>query len=188
MDKKDIYEHLAKIYLDASSKRKKKSKFHFPLLKNIFFAGGVLVFGLGIFLFSVRMHRDNPSGTEIALVLNHDTVKINFNFDPAKKEVYSLNLNKLNMSAYKSLGFSVKNAHPKETISLRVEFTNAYRERSEIYFRNIPYKWQDFRVSLSDFKGINDWSEMSGVSFSVEEWNAKEKRGVVYIDNVRLLR
>jgi hypothetical protein len=29
---------------------------------------------------------------------------------------------------------------------------------------------------------------MSNLTFAIEEWNVKEKRGVVYIDNVRLLR
>ena len=46
-------------------------------------------------------------------------------------------------------------------ISLRVEFTNAFRERSEVYLRNIPHKWQTYKINLTDFKEIMDWSGMS---------------------------
>ena len=187
MDKKDIYEHLAKIYLDASSKKKKKSKAQQQFFRKPFFIIGVSVFVFGIFL-SFLFNRNKPLKSEIALLLASDAVKINFHFDPAKKETYSLNLNKLDLSRFKDLGFSVKKVNSNGMISLRVEFTNDFNEKSEVYFRDIPLKWQDYKIDLSKFKNIGDWSSMTQLSFIVEEWNVKEKKGIVYIDNVRLLR
>lgn len=187
MDKKDIYEHLAKIYLDASSKKKKRNKAYPKLFKNLFIVSIFLMIGLTTTLFSSALKKQNMN-SETSLVLQNDSAKINFNFDPAKKEIYSLNLNRLNLSRFKTLAFSVRNLASKEKITLRVEFANAFKEKSEIYLRNIPSSWKDFKINLTEFKNINDWSEITSLSFGVEEWNVSEKKGVVFIDNVRLLK
>ena len=156
------------------------------LFNNLFIVGIFIVIGLATTLFSSASKKNLNS--ETALILQNDPAKINFNFDPAKKEIYSLNLNRLNLSHSKALAFSVRNISPKDKIALRVEFTNAFKEKSEVYVRNIPSKWQDLKINLAEFKKINDWSEVISLAFSVEEWNASQKKGVVYIDNVRLLK
>jgi hypothetical protein len=187
MDKKDIYEHLAKIYLDASSRKKKKTRGYPKVFKNPFFISLVFVSAFAFILFS-NFQKKKALNCELALVLLADTAKINFHFDPARKETYTIHLNKLNLMRFRALAFSVKKANYENIISLRVEFTTPFRERSEIYFKDVPHKWQDYKINLYEFKGISDWSEMSNLTFAIEEWNVKEKRGVVYIDNVRLLR
>lgn len=190
MDKKDIYEHLAKIYLDASSKtskKKKKSKAYPNLFRNLFISTSTVVLVLVISLvFSFSKHRG--FGSETALVLLPDAAKINFNFDPAKKEIFSMDLKNLNLGMYKALAFAIKNVNPNNKISLRVEFTNTFKERSEVYVRDIPGKWHDYKINLWEFKNIRDWSEMTKLFFAVEEWNTKENSGVLYLDNVRVLK
>jgi len=185
MDKKDIYEHLAKIYLDASST--KKNKFYSKIFKNLFLISLACVFGLSAALLA-NSGKHKVNNSEVALILASDPLKINFNFDPAKKEILTLNLKRLNLNNYKKVAFSLKKMSISDTISLRVEFTSAYKERSEVYVKNIPYRWQDFTFNLSDFKNITDWSEIKELSFTVEEWNAKQNKGIVYIDNVRVLK
>jgi len=189
MDKKDIYEHLAKIYLDVSSEKKKKSKAHRRtfVFRRVFLIGIIFIFGLSAFLIA-NFSRSRPFHSEISLVLVPDPVKINFNFNPAKKEIFSLNLNHLDITKFKALGFSVKKINYADSISLRVEFNSAFKEKSETYFKNISHHWHDYKINLSDFKGISDWSDMSSLAMVVEEWNTKEKKGVVYIDNIRLLK
>jgi hypothetical protein len=186
MDKKDIYEHLAKIYLDASLKRKKIGKEH-PIFKNLFFISITVIVGLTVLLLATRI-RNKLLNSELALALQPDVVKINFSFDHAKKELYTINLNGLNLSKYKVLGFAVKRADYKDSISLRVEFNSLFKEKSEMYFVDIPHKWREYRVKLSEFKNIKDWSEMAGLSFIIEAWNVREKKGVVYLDNVTLFK
>ena len=188
MDKKDIYEHLAKIYLDSSATKKKRLKSSHRVRKLLIISVSlVAAVGLIPVLRGYFSHPKNAE-SEIALFLLSDATKINFNFDPAKKETYSINLNKLDLTKFKALSFCLKKTDYTDTISVRVEFTNAFRERSEIYVKDIPLRWQDNKILLADFKGITDWTEMSGLSFIVEEWNAKAKHGVVYIDNIKLLR
>ncbi|MDD5513565.1 MAG: hypothetical protein PHD09_07335 [Candidatus Omnitrophica bacterium] len=187
MDKKDIYEHLAKIYLDASQKRKKKNKKH-PEIRNIILIFLSFLLGFGLFFFTIAPKKKPAYNSSFVLLLQPDIAKINFNFDPARKEVYSIRLNNLNLNKYDSLTFSVKKTNFRDTINLRVEFTNAFKEKSEIYIRDIPHKWEDFRIPFSDFKNINDWSDMYDLSFIVEEWNTKEDNGVVYVSSVGVAR
>lgn len=187
MDKKDIYEHLAKIYLDASSNKVKKAKTFPPIFKKIILVIIFFVFGLSVAIL-LKFQKSKPFSSETSLVLLHDTARINFHFDPARKEIYSLGLNKLNLSGFRSLEFSVKKVNYYDRISLRVEFTNAFKEKSEAYFKDIPHKWKDYRINLSEFKNISDWTEMSNLTFAIEEWNAREKKGIVYLDNVRLVK
>lgn len=188
MEKKDIYEHLAKIYLDASSKKKKENKANIKVLKHpVFVSFSLIILVTGTFL-SFNLLKSKPGYSEVALFLSNDALKINFNFDPAKKEILSLNLNKLDLSKYKTLGFSIKKDNFKDNIALRVEFTNSFNEKSEIYLKDIPHKWSDYKINFSDFKNISNWREMVTLAFAVEEWNAKNDKDVVYIDNVRLIK
>jgi hypothetical protein len=190
MDKKDIYEHLARIYLDASKSSKNKRKKKKPdshLFKNLFFISTLFIVTLSTGLF-LSFKRHNLFSSSVTLTLLSDAIKINFHFDPAKKETYTLCLNKLDLTRFKELAFSAKKTDYKNKITLRVEFFNSFKEKSEIYFRDIPPKWQDYRVQLSGFRRISDWSQMSFLTFTVEEWNVQDKKGIVYIDNVILIR
>ena len=187
MDKKDIYEHLAKIYLDASLKKQQKSKKYPNLVKHIVFVSSVFVVALSASI-TFAFLKTRPFGHEVSLVLVSDAVKINFHFDPARAEIFSLDLKKLDLSQYRALEFLVKKANYNNVIALKVEFINNFKEKSEVYFRDLPTRWQDYKIQLSDFKGISDWSEMSNLLFTIEEWNVQGKKGVVYIDNVRLIK
>jgi len=190
MNKKEIYEHLANIYLDASSKSsKKKSKLRSnpKVIQGVIVIGLITALGLGSAITYFRINKGNPKG-QIALFLYQDTAKINFNFDPAKKETFSLNLKQSNLSKYKTLGFTVRKTNSKDIISLRVEFINRFNEKSEVYLKDISSKWTEQRLDFSRFVKINDWSQMKMLVFSVEEWNTREKSGVVYLDDIRVLK
>ena len=187
MEKKDIYEHLAKIYLDASLKRKTKTKERTKLFRNLFVTSVVFIFVLGVSLGLILFQRRGLV-SQTALVLQPDAVKLNFHFDPAKKEQYSISLNNLNLKTYKTLAFSAKKINYKENIPLRIEFSNTFKEKSEFYLKNIPLKWEEFKIDLAKFKTLSSWSEMLKLDFVVEEWNVKEKKGVVYLDNIRFLK
>lgn len=186
MDKKDIYEHLAKIYLDASLNKPKKKK-EYPQSKLIFFFAMAVILSSSLFILPRLARKDNPN-VEVALILHPDIAKINFNFDPARKEIFSVNLNRLNLAKYKTVAFAAKNINYSNPTSLKVEFSNIFKEKSEVYIRDIPRNWHDYKVDFADFRNITDWSEMENISFIIEQWNAKEKHGVVLVENIRFLK
>jgi len=189
MDKKDIYEHLAKIYLDASSKKKKKTKYSLkPTQLLVVFLFSVAILSLGLYNFRQSHKEKDAQSCDTSLFITLDAAKINFNFDPAKKETYSVNLNKLNLAGFKSVQFSARKKDNAGKIALRIDMINSFREKSEIYVPDIKHKWQDYKINLSDFKHINDFSEMNNITFSVEAWNTKNDKGIVYIDDVRFVR
>jgi len=188
MDKKDIYEHLAKIYLDASSKGKKSGSKHNPALKKTLIGAALLVATAIIFLLAPA-HKQALKGAQIvALVLQPETIKLNFHFDPAKKEIYTLNLNKIDLSRFQTLSFSVRKENIKDKINLRVELATKFKEKASCYIRDIPHRWQNYQLKFLEFKGIGYLGSVSSISFIVEEWNTREKNGVVYIDDITLLK
>jgi len=118
MDKKEVYEHLAKIYLDASSKsskKKPKTKIHYPAAKNLFIGGLISIFVLSSGLF-YNFKINEIKDSQLALFLIQDAAKINFNFDPAKKEAFSVALKNLNLEKYNALGFAVRKTNSKDII------------------------------------------------------------------------
>jgi hypothetical protein len=187
MDKKDIYEHLAKIYLDTPAVKKKKSKTQAKDHKNFIIIAVALVLGLSFLIYG-RLYLHGVLKQSMSLVLSTEPIKINYEFDPAKKQVFSFNLNKVNLSKFNTLGFSVKKSNFADSISLRVEFTNSLKEKSEIYLKDIPNQWKYYELKFSEFAAITDWSQMSDISFIVEQWNAKDNQGLIYLDNVRMFK
>jgi hypothetical protein len=187
MDKKDIYEHLAKIYLDTPAVKKKKTKTQAKDHKNFIIIAVAIALGLVLAVYT-RLYLHGALKQGFAYVLSTEPVKINFDFDPAKKEIFSFNLNGANLARFNTIGFSLKKSNFSDSISLRVEFTNALKERSEIYIKDIPNKWKFYELKFSDFKSITDWSKMNDVSFIVEQWNAKDNQGLIYLDSVRMFK
>lgn len=187
MDKTDIYEHLANIYLDSSKKRKTKSQ-ESHRFRNLFI---VSIFVIAILTFSIITSNKPPKqslNNEIAFIVQPNAVKINYNFNSIKKEIYSVELGNLNLVRFKALGFSVRKTDPNDVVYLRVELSNAFRETSEVYIKDIRYHWKNFQIALPDFKQVSEWSNMAKLSFVVEEWNTKNKHGVIYIDDVKFIR
>lgn len=186
MEKKEIYEHLARIYLDASLKYKKKKKFS-PFL--FFSLTGIAVIFLSIFIvFKFLPLKLNPSDYQVALTLTYEPIKVNFNFNPVKKEIFTLPLNNMNLENFKILSFRIRKSDFYDNIHLRIEFVNSFNEKGVVYIDNILNKWKEFNISLKDFKGITYWSEMQELMFIVEEWNSIQKSGRIYLDDIKLLK
>lgn len=191
MDKKEIYEHLAKIYLDASSKsskKKRRNRARYWILNNLPVIGLIFTFTCASAFLVYNLDKYAKTKPQVALYLIQDAAKINFNFNPAKKETLALNLNGLNLNKYKKLSFDLRKINSRDHITLRVELANRFNEVSEIYIRDIPQKWSNYTFELNRFKGIGDWRSMKSLVFCVEEWNSREKSGIIYIDNVRLIK
>ncbi|MFH1508525.1 MAG: hypothetical protein ABIG46_08915 [Candidatus Omnitrophota bacterium] len=189
MNKQDIYEHLANVYLDNSLKKKNEVVSPPKTKYKYLYPSFILIILLALSLyFTIAQVRSNPINTESTYVLLSDSVKVGFKFDPGKKQIYAINLNGLNLSKYKYLGVSLRKSDLKDNVSVRTEFVNSFKEKSELYLKNIPFRWKAYRILMDDFKGITDWTDMLNLAFILEEWNVENKSGALYIDNVVLLK
>lgn len=188
MEKKDIYEHLARIYLDASLKYKKKKNFPRSFLWLTTSLAILLVTLLILSTHNFIFFQKNKLNYKISLDLIYDPVKINFNLNPIKREVLTLSLNGLDLGNFKILSFKARKSDFTDDIYLRIEFDNAFRESSSVYISGILTKWKEFKIDLKDFKEISNWDNMNELRFIVEEWNTQTKSGKLYIDEIKLLK
>jgi hypothetical protein len=185
MKKKEIYEHLADIYLSTPKKKKAKSAYSIKIDKNTLFVSLATIVVFIIFLYAIRAPRGVSS---MALVVQPQAVKINYNLGVIKKEIYSLDLTNMDLSRFRAVSFAVRKSNPRDSVHLKLEMNSSFKEVSQVYIPDIKDKWQEFHIFFRDFKGISDWSRLTRISFVVEEWNTKEKKGVVYIDDIKFLR
>lgn len=193
MAKTDIYEYLAKVYL-GSSRADLKKKNQIPPksgLKNLFKLGILVLAAFvlaAILLATISLTKHISLKSKLALILEPNIVKIAYNLDTAKKSTATFDLRGVNLLGFKTLGFRARRSYYQENLHLRIEFISGFKEVSQFYIKQIPRQWQDFKVELSNFKEISDWSNLNELKFIVEEWNIQDKRGTVYIDNIHFLK
>jgi len=187
---KEIYEHLASVYLDSSQEKKKKyytsPKSIFKNLVKFTFAGVILC--VIIIQMATKYIAKSPPASQLTLILEDSITKINYDFNQAKKEAAVFDLKDMNLFGFKSLGFRLRKGNYRDNLHMRVEFVSGFKEASEIYIKQIPNRWENFKIGLVEFKDIGDWSRMRQLLFIIEEWNAQVKKGTVYIDDVRFLK
>ena len=185
---KDVYEYLANVYLGTSPHKKKKQAFLKPAYKNLVKLG-ITIVGCLIIVLTMSVFGDRPvSKGQHAVILEDSITKINYNFDQSDKELAIFELKDINLLGFKTLDFRARKSNYKDNLHLSVEFISDFAEKSQIYIEQIPTKWQDFKIDLTEFKDISDWSRISQLLFVLEKWNAQEKKGTIYIDNICFLK
>ena len=185
----DIYEHLAKVYFDSSNNRKKNFSFSKSLFKRKSVQLSILVIGcFFVFLWISIFARKPIPKSQISLILEPNTTRIDYDFNQAEKEAAIFDLKQINLIDFQALRFRARKSNYQDNLHICVEFVSRYGEKSKVYIKQIPTKWQNFKINLNEAKDISDWSGMQQLSFVLEKWNAQLKKGIVYIDNVEFLR
>ena len=69
-----------------------------------------------------------------------------------------------------------------------MELKNASKQVGRYYVTNITEGWQDIVVPLKDFKGITDFSNLSEFVIVFEDRIASNKKGVIYLDDIRFTK
>lgn len=98
-------------------------------------------------------------------------------------------LQNLDASKYDNLAFWVKgDSKIGYTTVFKVELKNANKQVGRYYATNITDQWQDIVIPLKDFKGITDFSNLTEFVIVFEDRIASNKKGVVYIDDIRFTK
>jgi len=186
---KEIYEHLANVYLGSFRKKNKNQTYSKLSLNNLVKLGIAVVVGVVIVLVAVVYSREKPAlkGQQV-LILEDATTMIDYDFDKASKKLASFDLKDMNLLGFKTLDFRIRKSNYKDNLHLSVEFISDFAERSQVYVKQIPTKWQSFKIDLDEFKDITDWSRMRQLLFVLEQWNVQAKKGTIYIDNICFLK
>lgn len=195
-----IYEMLEQQIKTSQTKESKeikpagKSKKRFVLTAAIWV---IALMGMAILLLP-RIHTPSrdvfyPLGSSLGISADKLPLKIAYNFNGISDiQSASLNLAGINLEGYHFLSFSFK-LDDKITkkmryATLKINVENARKEVANYYVQGMSNKWQEFRIPLSYFDSIKDWSMLNSVSFILQPWNIDGKEGTLYIDNIHFYR
>jgi len=98
-------------------------------------------------------------------------------------------LQNVDVSGYDNLAFKVKgDLDEGYTTVLKVELKNANRQVGRFYITEIGGDWKEIIIPLNDFKGINDFSNLTEFVIVFEDRIASNKDGVIYIDDIKFTK
>jgi hypothetical protein len=189
MEKKEIYEHLAKIYLDASLEKKKKFN-EYPFKNYLFITliGLVVVVVLSIFILPLKTKSYQRYAYSREIINYPNLIKLSSDTNPIKHNQYHIDLKQINLNKLHVLEFSARKKDFSDKVRLKIKIMSSSKEKSGVYVDDILEKWQDYQIDLKEFKHIKDWTKILCLSFIIEEPNIKTKKNTVYINNVRFVK
>jgi len=187
MDKEEIYEHLAQVYLGKKSQDKPQSKKHFRFPQQariilMFLAGCVVFYSLTAFL--SRRHDFKAS---IIFALNNSPIRVKYDLNDPFPQVKDFSITippTADIAKYKSLNFSMRGLEEGYPDIVKIVLKNKKDEFAFKYIDGVNLKWKHHSIALQDFSGITDWSTLSEVAFVLEAWNVKKKKGIILIEDI----
>ncbi len=189
MTRDEIYDHLAKVYLDKRATVEKKAE---PpkappvswLIINVVITGFILasaVWGLTAFL----TQRDDLLKDRIIYTLSNSPIRLSYDVGGGLPQVKSLQiaLSPVDAQKYRRINLSVRAAGEGNPGVLKIVLTNAREEKAAYYLQGIRSRWQDYSIAFEKMN-LTDWRTLKNISFVIEGWNTARPSGTVLIDNI----
>jgi hypothetical protein len=191
--KKEVSEHLARAFFETESvSEEPKTKEHHFVLFVVVSLGVVLglIFGVNVLW---RMGQRNMLAASQSLgVERHGgpyRLKFDFQNNPSKIEALYIDLPDLDLKDYSRVRFSSRlRGDIRDLGSLKIVLETARRESHAVYTPGVASFWRRLEIPLEEFKSIHDRSRVSRISFILEPWNVKARKGELLIDNVEFSR
>lgn len=190
MTKEEIYEHLAQVYLGKKSQqqiepKKNTSLPHLPKEVKIL----LMVFAVAVAFYTLTAFfskRDENLKTNILFALNNSPIRLTYNLNDPFPQVkdFSIAIPRIDITKYKSLNFSMRGLEEGYPDIVKIVLKNKKNEIAFKYVEGVNLKWKQHSIALEDFSGITDWSTLSEVSFVLEAWNVKKKKGIILIEDI----
>ena len=187
MNRDDIYDHLAQVYLGKRTKvdEKRQRQFNAWLVINIFITFMIFAsafYGLAAFL----THGNSPLQSRVIYSLHKGPIRVEYNFSDSfpPVKIFSLEMPAINAAKYGKIQFSIRGKEEGVPGVVKVVVKNRRKEEASYYIQGVGLSWKEFNIPLEEFKQITDWSSLTDVSFVLESWNVDNKRGLILIDNV----
>ena len=187
MNRDDIYDHLAQVYLGKRSKAdiKKEQRFSAWLLINILITVVIFTsafYGLTAFL----TQRNSHLQSRVIYALHNGVIRIEYNFTEPFPPVktFALEVPAVDAAKYGKIQFSIRGKEEGVPGIVKVVVKNQRGEEASYYVQGVGLDWQEFNIPLDEFKQITDWSSLTDISFILESWNVDHKKGLILIDHV----
>lgn len=186
MNRDEIYDHLAKVYLgkreNIEPKKPEPPKGAW-LLINVVITAFILtsvVYGLTAFL----TQRRDTFRSSVMYALNNSPIRLTYTVGGAYPQVKNLTIAvpAMDVSKYSRLNLSMRSVKGNPGM-LKVVLKNAREEEASYFLQGLKDRWQDYSIPFEEMN-LTDWKSLKDISFVVEAWNAKELTGSVLIDNI----
>jgi hypothetical protein len=192
MEKNEVYDYLAKIYLDkqpAAKTEKKKPARNIKVALLLLIVVSVGIVSAALFVRYPKRFLQ-PKAYGLYLATGNELIKLKYNFvsSSTKKEGYTLTLSDFNAAGYQLLQFQARSLSDDASLKVRVELENNLKENSFSYVSGIGSAWKQFTLKLVDFKELTRLDTLNRLSFIIEEWNVVGKENCIYIDEIRLIK
>ena len=191
MKKSEVYDYLARIYLDKQPCAGNKKNFGYPKRYALFLIMPIIAIPLiYLFLSYPAFKLFKPKTHALCISTGNEQIKIKYAFTNStlKKEGYALDISGLGLKDFKLLQFAARRLKNYGAANLRVELENEFKENASYYIKGISNNWRQWTIKLSDFKEITRWDNLMRMSFVVEEWNVSDNEDCIYIDDIRFVK
>jgi hypothetical protein len=186
MNRDEIYDHLAKVYLGKRENvepKKPEPRVGAWLVINVVITGFILtsvVYGLTAFL----TQRKDTLKSRVIYALNNSPIRLTYAVGGEYPHVKNLTIAvpEMDVSKYSRLNLSLRSVNGNPGM-LKVILKNAREEQASYFLQGLQNRWQDYSISFDEMN-LTDWKSLKDISFVVEAWNAKELSGSVLIDNI----
>lgn len=187
MNRDEIYDHLAQVYLGKRKDADVKSKKQYDvwLLINIFIM--VIIFASATYGLTAFLTQKRPElRSKVIYTLYQGPIQIMYNFrnseNPTKE--FTLSVKNIDATKYKKLVFHARAREEGSPGIVKVVLSNRRNETAHFYIRGVDLKWKSYTIPFEDFKEITDWKGLQNISFVLESWNVEKDKGVVLIEDI----
>ena len=187
MNRDEIYDHLAQVYLGKknSVQETKKKKLNAAwLMTNIMITLVILAssfYGLTAFLKRQEVDFKN----KIVYSLNNNPIHIAYDLDypypPIK--TFSLMIPSKDVSKFSKVNISIRGMDQGYPGVVKMVLSNQKNEKATYFIQDVGLGWQKVSIPLSKFN-LTDFTSITDLSFVLESWNVRSKKGTVLLDEV----
>ena len=188
MNRDEIYDHLAKVYLgkreDLLPKKPKPKAINRSLLVINIVITAVITISM-VYGFTAFLMRRNDLKSQVFYALNNNPIRVVYDLNgpyPATK-TFSIAIRNKDVSKYKILNISLRGMDDAYPGIVKVVVTNQKNEQAIYYIQNVGTAWQKVSIPFEKLN-LTDWTTITDVSFVLEAWNVDFRRGTLLIDGV----
>lgn len=186
MNRDEIYDHLAKVYLskrEVVEEKKPEPRPNAWRLINLLITAFILVsvvYGLTAFL----TQRRDIFKSRVIYALNNSPIRLSYSVGGKYPQIQNLTIAvpAMDVTKYSHLNLSLRSMNGNPGI-LKVVVSNARAEQAAYYLEGIGNNWQDYSISFAQMN-LTDWKFIKDIAFVVEAWNTKDPVGTVLVDNI----
>lgn len=192
MNRDDIYDHLAQVYIgkrksqqQEEKKKTRKREFGAWLLINIIIT--IMIFSSAVYGLTAFLTRQGSSlRSNVIFDLYHGPVKLEYNFleAVAPTKSFSLTLPPLDAAQYAKIHFRMRCKDEGSPGLVKVVLRNKLNEEASYYLGDVGHEWREFSIDLAAFEDITDWTQLKDLTFVLESWNVDDKKGVILIEDI----